>query len=102
YVTGLSRGGTMAYRLACELSWRLAAIAPVARNMADANGDVQSVPCNPDRPVSVLAINGAADAVVPIKGWRTHCALEDVLSRWRKLNTCDACEPVATPGLGSR
>src|SRR5262249_2573557 len=35
YVTGLSRGGMMAYRLGCELSSDLAAIAPVAGNMAD-------------------------------------------------------------------
>jgi polyhydroxybutyrate depolymerase len=60
YVTGLSRGGVMAYRLACELSSRLAAIAPVAGNMADANGDVRAVSCRPDRPVSVLAIHGSA------------------------------------------
>src|SRR5207237_8427316 len=33
-VHGTSRGGMMAYRLACELSDRLAAVAPVAGNMA--------------------------------------------------------------------
>jgi polyhydroxybutyrate depolymerase len=99
YVTGLSRGGMMAYRLACELSSRLAAIAPVAGNMADANGDVQSVPCRPDRPVSVLAINGSADTVVPIKGGGRTAPLEDVLSRWRELNGCAARESLATSGV---
>ena len=96
YVTGLSRGGMMAYRVACELSSRVAAIAPVAGNMADANGDVQSVPCRPDRPVSVLAINGSADTVVPIKGGGRTAPLEDVLSRWRELNGCAARESLAT------
>lgn len=98
YVTGLSRGGMMAYRLACELSERLAAIAPVAGSMADANGDVQAVPCRPDRPVSVLAIHGSADRVVPIRGGGRTAPLEDVLSRWRELNSCDAGESVTANG----
>ncbi len=98
FVMGLSRGGMMAYRLACELSSRVAAIAPVAGNMADANGDVRSVPCHPDRPVSVLTINGVADTVVPIKGGGRTAPLQDVLSRWRELNGCDARESVATSG----
>jgi len=66
--------------------------------MADANGDVRSVPCHPDRPVSVLTINGAADTVVPIKGGGRTAPLQDVLSRWRELNGCDARESVATSG----
>lgn len=62
YVTGISNGAIMSYRLACELGDRIAAIAPVA-------GDLPRVPpCTPPAPVSVLAINGTADPLVPYGG----------------------------------
>jgi polyhydroxybutyrate depolymerase len=88
YVTGLSRGGMMAYRLACQLSPRLAAIAPVAGNMADENGHVGGVDCRPQRPVSVLSVHGSADAEVPIAGGGRFAPLEDVVARWRELDAC--------------
>lgn len=53
YVTGMSNGGMMAYRLACDMSHRVAAVAPVAGSMGDE--------CRPSRPVSVLIIHGTAD-----------------------------------------
>ena len=61
YVTGISNGGMMSYTLACTLSDRIAAIAPVA-------GDLPSAPCRPARPISVLAINGTDDPLVPYTG----------------------------------
>jgi polyhydroxybutyrate depolymerase len=61
YVTGLSNGGMMAYRLACEDATRLAAIAPVA-------GSLLVTGCSPSRPVSVIAVHGAADTTVPPLG----------------------------------
>jgi polyhydroxybutyrate depolymerase len=61
FVTGISNGAMMSYTLACELSDRIAAIAPVA-------GDLPAVPCHPARPISVLAINGTADPFVPYAG----------------------------------
>ena len=48
YATGMSNGGMMCYRLAAELSDRIAAIAPVAGTMAVDN-------YNPKRPVPVDA-----------------------------------------------
>ncbi len=61
YATGLSNGGMMAYRLACEASDLLAAVAPVS-----AVSVVQ--PCEPRFPVSLLHIHGTADRHVPIEG----------------------------------
>jgi polyhydroxybutyrate depolymerase len=62
YVTGMSNGAIMAYRLACEMSDRIAAIAPVA-------GELDEVPaCASGPPISVLAINGTADPIVPFAG----------------------------------
>jgi polyhydroxybutyrate depolymerase len=62
YVTGISNGGIMSYRLACELGDRIAAIAPVAGELAEVP------PCALKAPVSVLAINGTADPLVPYDG----------------------------------
>ncbi|GAA3852954.1 PHB depolymerase family esterase [Saccharothrix violaceirubra] len=61
FATGMSNGAMMAYRLGCELSDRIAAVAPVA-------GALNVDPCRPARPVSVLAVNGTADQSVPYAG----------------------------------
>ena len=91
----------MAYRLACELSSQVAAIAPVAGNMADQNGSVQGLPCRPDRPVSVLAIHGAADPVVPMQGEGRIAPFDDVIHMWRELNSCAAGESLTRSGAAT-
>jgi polyhydroxybutyrate depolymerase len=63
FVTGISNGGMMSYRLACELADRVAAIAPVE--------GAQDVECRPSGPVSVVIFHGTADLLVPYKGGRT-------------------------------
>lgn len=61
FATGFSNGGYLAYRLACELSARIAAIAPVsAQDLTET--------CAPARPVPVLHFHGTADYVVPYDG----------------------------------
>ncbi len=64
YVTGMSNGAMMSYRLACELADKIAAIAPVAGLIP---GKL-SLGCSPSSPVSVLIINGVDDPMVPWKG----------------------------------
>jgi polyhydroxybutyrate depolymerase len=64
YVTGMSNGAIMSYRLACELSRKIAAIAPVAGNIPE--NLLHS--CSPSMPVSVLAINSVNDPLVPFGG----------------------------------
>ncbi len=63
YVTGISNGGMLAYRAACELSGRIAAIAPVAAAM-----NVEQ--CAPAHPLSVVAFHGTADENVRYEGGR--------------------------------
>lgn len=63
YAVGVSAGGIMAYRLACDLSGRIAGVGAIAATM-----DLDD--CHPTRPVSVIAIHGTADAVVPYQGGR--------------------------------
>ena len=87
YVTGMSNGAIMAYRLACEGPIPLAAIGPVA-------GDLE-VPCtSPVVPVSVMAIHGSADQNVPIGGGigrksftkTDHASVAASLARWRAID----------------
>jgi polyhydroxybutyrate depolymerase len=61
FATGMSNGAVMVYRLASELSDRIAAIAPVA-------GPLGTDTCHPQRPVPVLHFHGTADEFAPIQG----------------------------------
>ena len=85
YATGMSNGGLLSYRLACEASDLITAIAPVAAvEVAER--------CQPRRPVPVLAFNGTADPLVSYqgsKGWEMPSA-GATIERWRKRNACGA------------
>lgn len=89
YVTGMSNGGMMAYRLACEMSDRIAAVAAVA-------GAMTSSPCSPSGPVSVMIVHGTDDVYVPYRGGRSHFtgderrdpSVEDAVSFWTRQNGC--------------
>jgi len=61
FATGHSNGGILAYRLACELSDRIAAIGVQSSAL-----EVDT--CHPSQPVSVLHIHGTADQNIPIAG----------------------------------
>jgi polyhydroxybutyrate depolymerase len=61
YVTGMSNGGMMSYRLACEASDLIAAAAPVA-------GALNVFPCSPSGPVSLIAFHGTEDESVLYDG----------------------------------
>jgi polyhydroxybutyrate depolymerase len=90
----------MTYRLGCELSGRIAAIAPVSGNMATAAGSAD-VPCGLERPVSVLAIHGTADGTIPINGGMVDIPfspMADVIARWRSLDGCAATSTVSLDG----
>jgi len=63
FATGMSNGGIMAYRLAAELSDRIAAIAPVG-------GPMGTKGCSPKRPVSIIHFHGTADEFAPFNGGR--------------------------------
>lgn len=61
YSTGLSNGAFMSSVLACTMSDRIAAVAPVA-------GVIRPEGCDPDRPVPVLAFHGTADPILLFNG----------------------------------
>lgn len=88
YATGMSNGGMMCYRLAAELSDRIAAIAPVAGTMAIADA-------KPSRPVPVLHFHGTADTFVPYEGPKrrsprfvTLKSVDETMRIWCDINEC--------------
>ncbi len=89
FVTGLSNGAVLAYRLASELSDRIAAVAPVAGPMGTAT-------CDPKRSVPVLHFHGTDDEFAPFKGgvgrrsvFKTDFySVERTIRAWMKADGC--------------
>lgn len=108
YVTGLSNGGAMSFRLACDLGDRIAAAAPVIFTMAEE----QVTMCNPTRPVPILIMNGTADPIIPYEGGQAD--ILDVyyvgqlvstaasVDFWRQHNQCPETAIAATETLRDR
>jgi polyhydroxybutyrate depolymerase len=86
YATGMSNGGFMSNRLACEAADLIAAVAPVA-SFLGFNG------CAPSRPVPILMFNGTDDFLVP------YTAAQGSYGAWGELNGC-AGEPAETFASG--
>lgn len=104
FATGMSNGGMMSYRLACEMSDTFAAIAAVA-------GTDNTLDCQPRQPVSILHIHARNDDRVLFNGgagkkFRDESKVTDFVSvdasiaKWVALNKCPA-QPervLETPG----
>jgi polyhydroxybutyrate depolymerase len=101
FACGMSNGGMMCYRLAAELSDRIAAVALVA-------GTVAVEESKPKRPVSVIHFHGTKDTLVPfekVQG-QTPPALKlmgvaESVQTWVKVNGCDgkpATETISKAG----
>ena len=86
YACGMSNGGFMSYRLACELSSRIAAIAGVTGTMTSGVYDG----CSPERPVPVMHIHGTADLVVSYNGAIGIKSVGETIDFWRLHNGCPA------------
>jgi polyhydroxybutyrate depolymerase len=96
FVTGVSNGGGMAARLACELSERLAGVAAVA------GGYKALPPCRPERPLPVLEIHGTGDQVVPYGGKPPDYAgsVARWLAQWRRIDGCHGRAERMVPATG--
>jgi polyhydroxybutyrate depolymerase len=103
FVTGISNGALLAYRVACS-SRTFAAIAPVSGTMIN--------PCPAPHPISVLHIHGTEDQTIPYGGGPGRRdnggtgrlpvkidgpAVPALLARWRGIDSCPA-PAVSTAG----
>jgi polyhydroxybutyrate depolymerase len=93
YANGLSNGGGMAHRLACDLGERIAAIGTVA------GAFIVDDPCDPARPMPVMAFHGTDDAIAPYAGANVLMGAPDWVSAWAQRLNCDA-EPVELEAQG--
>jgi polyhydroxybutyrate depolymerase len=93
YVTGISNGGFMTARLACQLNNRIAAIAIVAATLDVGEG------YDLDRPMPALYIHGTKDPIVAYDGGklfgRVIYSHDAIIQKWVKLNNCNP-DPVVT------
>jgi polyhydroxybutyrate depolymerase len=94
YSAGMSNGGAMSLRLACDLSDRIAAVASVTGTFLPPN-------CPQARDVPVIAFHGTDDAVVPFEGGPLGAGLgaryglssppiEETVAGWAERNDCSA------------
>jgi polyhydroxybutyrate depolymerase len=89
YVTGMSNGGFMASRLACELPHRIAAMAAVAATLDKTTG------IHPVKPLPVMYIHGTGDRMVPYLGGPTKAAggnvysHEEIVKLWAETDGCN-------------
>ena len=93
FATGMSNGGMMAHRLACELPDIFSAVASVA-------GTDSTTQCHPAQPVSVLHIHARNDTHVLFNGGAGEGSFRDeskvtdftsvpeTINRWVKRNQC--------------
>ena len=94
FATGMSNGGMMSYRLACELTDTFSGIAAVA-------GTDNTTTCQPKRPIPVLHIHAKDDDHVLFGGGAGDKAFRDrskvtdftsvpaTVAKWVKANACD-------------
>jgi len=89
FVGGISNGGFMAYKLACEKTEIFKAMASVIGTMSKYSWDS----CSPSRPISVLQISSLDDDVVPISGielnewgWGGAPEMDVIINFWKEFN----------------
>jgi polyhydroxybutyrate depolymerase len=97
YATGLSNGGAISHRLACEAADLFAAVAPMAfpvpfRPLSE---------CRPVRPIPVLTFMGLVDVLVRYDGGRFPSAFQ-TLHYWLGMNGCTLIPDVVVTQDDSR
>lgn len=104
YATGISNGGAMSFKLACDAANTFAAIAPVSSFFPKA---LQAT-CNPSRPVPVLFMVGTNDPLVPWQGGELHMRKKQLgqilpaygtIEFWARHNGCQATSNQALPDI---
>jgi len=85
YATGMSNGGFLSHRLACEAADLVAAIAPVAGVLGIPPED-----CAPSRPIPVMHFHGTADPLVPWAGSSLSGfpSVPDTIAGWVARDGC--------------
>jgi polyhydroxybutyrate depolymerase len=86
YTTGMSNGGIMSQRLACEAADLFAASAPVA-------GKVGIPDCSPSRPIPIMEFHGTADGLAgydtgSLSGEVPPATVPETIQHWATRDGC--------------
>ena len=92
YMAGMSNGGFMTVRFACEKANLVAAIAVDAATMRNS----QNAACKPSRPVPIVSILGTRDLFVPYVNSLGMLNAEENYARWSAINGCNAASRTDT------
>ena len=112
YAVGISNGGMMTLRLACEAADLFAAVASIAASMPDQ----LARDCRPSRPIPILFVSGTDDPMMPYAGGQVAPRfralglvrpVEETVAQWVGFNGCAERAsvqslPDADPTDGSR
>jgi polyhydroxybutyrate depolymerase len=90
----------MTLRMACDLSSQVAAVGSVGATL----GETTASHCHPERPISVMLIQGAQDPLVPIQGGPMGpngsrgviLSLQETAKKWTDLDACSSKPEVST------
>lgn len=92
FACGMSNGGFMSYRLACELNNKIAAIASVTGLMGDS---VRLFLCQNNCAVPVMDFHGTTDPTVNYNGAPGYISADSCIQWWRVKDGCPV-PPVVT------
>ncbi len=95
YATGMSNGGFMSHKLACDAADLFAAAAPVSGQLVMPAAD-----CKPARALPIVMFHGTADMRVPYAGTDRFIGVRESFEVWRDKNGCSG-EPEVTFTKGS-
>ena len=93
FVTGISNGGLMSFRLGCSLPDKIRAIAPVTAQIPSAIAPF----CRSESAVSLAVFNGTEDPLVPYNGGQITVfrrqrgavlSTDETITVWRQKNRC--------------
>ena len=95
FVTGISNGGFMSFRLGCSLPEKIRAIAPVTAQIPSAIEPL----CRSESGVSLAVFNGTEDPLVPYNGGQITVfrqqrgqvlSTDETIRIWQKKNRCSS------------
>ena len=121
YITGMSGGGMMTYRLGADLSDIVAAVAPVAGSIGGIwyTESTSYVIPEPDYPLPVIVFHGLQDRNLPYEGgwvngtislWNTNIqvvvntyflSVNESVSFWVEHNNCNPIPEIETSSSGN-
>jgi polyhydroxybutyrate depolymerase len=101
YLVGLSNGALMAYKAACSMTRRLAAVAALLSPMTD----LQIEDCKPQGTIPILVLGGTRDPSMPYGGTKftrgSLASMRDTTGFWRAANKCDRFRRAPLPHINA-